>query len=196
MISTIKRWATAVPDGFKFTFKLFREVTHVNNLEFDPAHIAKFMETIAHIGEKKGCVLVQLPPGLDSTHVEQLGRILEAIRQADRERLWKVAVEFRNKGWYNDETREVLRAHNATMVLHDIQKSAPALVSDESTDFVYVRFHGPTGNYRGSYSEAFLKEYAEYVNEWITDGKTVYLYFNNTAGDAFNNARLLNKYVL
>ena len=32
-------------------------------------------------------------------------------------------------------------------------------------DLVYLRFYGPSGNYKGSYSESFLHEYASYVME-------------------------------
>jgi uncharacterized protein YecE (DUF72 family) len=61
---------------------------------------------------------------------------------------------------------------------------------------IYVRFHGPTGNYRGSYPDAFLLEYASYIKEWLSDKKMVCVYFNNTAGDAFNNLTTLKKFVL
>ena len=194
MISTVKRWASSVPEHFKFTFKLFREVTHVKNLDFDAGHIPHFMETITHVGSKKGCVLVQFPPSLLSTHLQELERILSELRRCDPQRAWRVAVEFRNKGWYNDDVRELLHTYNASMVIHDIPASATPLTSEDS-EFVYVRFHGPTGNYRGSYTDAFLQEYAEYVKEWFSEGKTVYNYFNNTAGDAFNNAQRFKKFV-
>ena len=32
-------------------------------------------------------------------------------------------------------------------------------------------------------------EYATYINEWIEEGKIVYVYFNNTMGDAFKNLK-------
>lgn len=35
-------------------------------------------------------------------------------------------------------------------------------------------------------------EYATYINEWIEEGKIVYVYFNNTMGDAFKNLKTLN----
>ena len=57
---------------------------------------------------------------------------------------------------------------------------------------MYLRFHGPTGNYRESYSEDFLNEYATYISAWIEEGKEVYVYFNNTMGDAFNNLKTIN----
>jgi uncharacterized protein YecE (DUF72 family) len=52
-------------------------------------------------------------------------------------------------------------------------------------DLVYLRFYGPSGNYKGSYGESFLHEYASYVMERQQVGKSVY--FNNTAGSALQN---------
>ena len=59
------------------------------------------------------------------------------------------------------------------MVIQDIPKSATPLMNHK-LDFVHIRFHGPTGNYRESYSEDFLKEYASLINEWIEERKIVY----------------------
>jgi uncharacterized protein YecE (DUF72 family) len=64
-----------------------------------------------------------------------------------------------------------------------------------STETVYLRFHGPTGNYRGSYDLTFLKNWSAHIDEWLKSGKTVYVYFNNTMGDAFKNLQTLNKYL-
>jgi uncharacterized protein YecE (DUF72 family) len=56
-----------------------------------------------------------------------------------------------------------------------------------------MRFHGPEGNYRGSYTDEFLKEKAIDIKRWSGEGKDVYVYFNNTAGEAFENAVALKK---
>jgi uncharacterized protein YecE (DUF72 family) len=194
MRRTVEKWSASVNDEFKFTFKLFREVTHCKNMEFDPDHIQQFIEVINHIGDKRGCVLVQFPPSMLETNIHQLDKLLHTIKTADPENRWKVAVEFRNKGWYNDDVYELLESHQAALVIQDIPKSATPTIHT-SSDFFYVRFHGPTGNYRGSYTEAFLQEYAEYVKEWLAEGRTGYVYFNNTAGDAFRNAETFNKIV-
>ena len=190
MKSTPPRWSDSVPSRFKFTFKLFRELTHIKDLFFDAAYLPKFMETISGAGDKKGCLLIQFPPSLESSKLPQLDRLLARIRSADAEHAWNLAVEFRHKGWYNDSVFETLKVHGASLVIHDMPKSATPLTHSLS-DVLYVRFHGPTGNYRGSYTEAFLAEYAGYIKDWMAESKTVYAYFNNTAGDAFNNARTL-----
>lgn len=194
MKSTVARWAASVPEDFRFTFKLFREITHVKNLNFEKTHVERFFEAISFVGHKKGCLLVQFPPGLQYDDA-RFANLLQAFRLADPNEDWKIAVEFRNRTWYNEDVFELLESHRATLVVQDIPASATPLMPGQSS-VIYVRFHGPTGNYRGSYADAFLYEYGEYVREWLTEGKTVYLYFNNTAGDAFNNLKSLNSFII
>jgi uncharacterized protein YecE (DUF72 family) len=120
---------------------------------------------------------------------------LKSIKLNDTNNSWHVAVEFRNKSWYNQDVYDLIEYFKSVIVIHDMPASATPLTNIPA-GFIYLRFHGPTGNYRGSYSDAFLVEYAEYIKEWISEGKTVFVYFNNTAGEAFNNLRSLNKFVL
>lgn len=191
---TIARWSASVHDDFRFTFKLFREITHTKELKFDASLVSGFLDVISHIEMKKGCILVQFPPGLTHEGTHHLQRILDSLRNHDPGRSWNVAVEFRHKSWYTEETYEMLDAYGCALVMHDMPASAsPFDVIDSA--FVYVRFHGPTGNYRGSYSDLFLQEYAEYIQGWLQEGKKVYVYFNNTAGEAFNNLTTLNRYI-
>lgn len=192
--ATLTRWATSVPRDFAFTFKLFRDVTHCKDLDFAPPVVDEFIRTILSIGEKKGCLLIQFPPSLRNEHINQLGKLLSTVKAADPANLWKVAVEFRFSGWYNPDVFDLLEECGAALVLHDIPKSATPM-DQVPSQVVYVRFHGPTGNYRGSYSDAFLHEYAGYITEWLSDGKEVFVYFNNTAGDAFNNCQRLKSFL-
>ena len=60
---------------------------------------------------------------------------------------------------------------------------------------IYVRLHGPNGNYKGSYDNAFLKSYAAKISNWQQKGKTVYCNFNNTMGNALQNLQLLNSFL-
>jgi uncharacterized protein YecE (DUF72 family) len=53
--------------------------------------------------------------------------------------------------------------------------------------FVYLRFHGPEGNYRGGYTQTLLAAWAERITRWLSEQKKVYVYFNNTIGDALND---------
>jgi uncharacterized protein YecE (DUF72 family) len=73
------------------------------------------------------------------------------------------------------------------MVLQDMAKSNSLEVQD-ATDFAYFRYHGPKGDYRGSYDEDFLQAQAQKMRSLLSEGKDVYAYFNNTMGNAFENA--------
>jgi len=126
---------------------------------------------------------------LGNEYISQLDKLLRCIREIEVD--GKIVIEFRNKKWYNDATYDLINFYKAALVIHDIPKSATPMLTHTS-DFMYIRFHGPTGNYRESYSEDFLSEYASYVYEWLEEGKEVYMYFNNTMGDAFNNLKTIN----
>jgi len=43
--------------------------------------------------------------------------------------------------------------------------------------------------------DELLYEYAGYINDWISEGKTVYSYFNNTMGEAISNLFTLSDLV-
>lgn len=189
--ATIARWAASVSENFMFTFKLWKGITHNKGLSFNEEDVSAFFKSINSVNEKKGCLLIQFPPSLGFACIDQLDKLLRCIREVNTTQDWKVAVEFRNKSWYHENVYDLLNFHQAAMVIHDIPKSATPILNHKS-DFMYIRFHGPSGNYRDSYSDDFLNEYATYINEWIQEGKTVYVYFNNTMGDALNNLKTLN----
>ena len=73
------------------------------------------------------------------------------------------------------------------MVLQDMPKSNSLEVAD-SADFANFRYHGPKGDYRGSYEDDFLYTKAQMIRTILNRGKDVYAYFNNTMGNAFENA--------
>jgi uncharacterized protein YecE (DUF72 family) len=63
-----------------------------------------------------------------------------------------------------------------------------------TTDFVYVRMHGPDREhlYSGSYPDADLRWWAMRIGEWDRAGQDVFVYFNNDGeANAVRNARTL-----
>jgi uncharacterized protein YecE (DUF72 family) len=192
---TLSNWLLQVPDHFRFTFKLWREITHVKELDFKEEDVENFFRVISYANSKKGCILIQFPPSIGQAHIRQLEALLRCIKQNNSKHEWRIAVEFRNKSWYSAETYDLLEEYQATMVLQDIPKSAAPMIT-HTADFIYVRFHGPTGNYRESYSQHVLSEYSTFIKEWLAEGKTVYAYFNNTMGDAYRNMQTLDQFIL
>ncbi len=191
---TVLKWAASVPEHFRFTFKLWKGITHNKGLNFSAEDVVTFFDSINAVNEKKGCLLIQLPPSIGREYLNQLRNLLSCINESNPAPNWKIAIEFRNRSWYEEDIYELLNSFKTSLVIQDIPKSPTPLI-DHKSDFLYLRFHGPTGNYRESYSEDFLKEYSSLIKVWIAEGKTVYVYFNNTMGDAFNNLKMLNGFI-
>jgi uncharacterized protein YecE (DUF72 family) len=192
MAATVRRWAAETPAGFTFTFKLFKGITHNKSLLFEEDTITRFMRVINEAGDKKGALLVQFPASITLDSFGQFERLLGVIRDEDPDKSWDVAVEFRHASWYCGETYEVLDGFGAGMVMHDMPKSIPPY---RAFPFEYYRFHGPAGDYKGGYTDAVLKKYADRINTCLQSGKTAYAYFNNTIGDALQNLLTLREAV-
>lgn len=59
---TLRAWRAAVPDGFVFTAKASRCVTHMKKLRDPEQGVARFLERIEVLGDALGPILLQLPP--------------------------------------------------------------------------------------------------------------------------------------
>jgi uncharacterized protein YecE (DUF72 family) len=184
---TYRKWSEMVPDGFQFTVKLWQGITHEET--YDQNDLERFFTAIGCLGNRKGCLLIQFAA---KTKMDFLGfnRLLENIRRLDPHEEWRLAVEFRHTQWYAMEIYEILDEFNASMVLHDMPKCVPPELNKNAA-FVYLRFHGEKGDYRGTYSIRHLRNKANEIHTWLDQGKDVYAYFNNTIGDAISNLQTL-----
>src|SRR5262249_44678038 len=79
--STYERWAESVPRAFAFSVKVPRRITHELRLTKVESEFLTFLEQVSGLGEKLGCLLVQLPPSLrfDASSVESF---LSSLRAA------------------------------------------------------------------------------------------------------------------
>src|SRR5690606_33476444 len=93
--------------------------------------------------------------------------------------------------WYREEVFALLNAYGMAIVLHDKDGHGFINIQYDQANFIYLRFHGPKGDYGGSYDDVVLNEYSSYINKWLTEGKEVYAYFNNTMGAAIANLETL-----
>ncbi|MEP6748209.1 MAG: DUF72 domain-containing protein [Bacteroidota bacterium] len=195
MPATFEKWSNEVADGFKFTVKLWREITHAKALTGKLDDINFFMKAANRIdNKKKGCLLIQFPASITINFIGKIQKILKRITGLNTGHQWNVCVEFRHISWYTREMYAMLDGFNASLVLHDMPAS---IMFDLHTaaKVVYLRFHGIKGDYKGTYDDVLLKKYAAKIKMWIQEGKDVYAYFNNTIGAAFENARRLSDLV-
>jgi uncharacterized protein YecE (DUF72 family) len=191
---TVQRWASEAGTEFRFTFKLWKEITHIKELNYDPENVLRFLRIINAAGHSKGSILIQFPASIKASLFSKVRQLLNDIRKSGLSDGWHLAVEFRDPSWYADQVFEMLESFSAGIVRHDMPKSYTPII-DMQHDFVYLRFHGEKGDYRGGYSDDVLADYAEYIRSRTREGLTVYAYFNNTLGDAVMNATTLRAMV-
>lgn len=190
MAATVSKWANDVPDHFKFTFKLSKEITHQKGLDFDREKVKHFMEVISAVGNKKGCLLIQFPPSIRLGDIRQIRLLINELRITDPHQEWNIAIEVRHPSLYHSSLYKLSEDYHVGIVIQD-KPQAPTPHLETNLPFIYLRFHGPDGDYRGSYQDPVLYEYTSYIKEWIADGKIVYTYFNNTMGKAIENLNTL-----
>jgi len=192
--STFKKWSEEVSDNFKFTVKLWRGITHVKKLLYSLDDIDVFMQAANCLGNKKGCLLMQFPASITFEYLHEVEKIIQRLDQINSDGGWRLAIEFRHLTWYNNLTYSMLARYNSSLVLHDMPASRTPM-DNPCNDIVYLRFHGPNGDYKGSYNDEALESYAVNIRNRLQEGKDVYVYFNNTIGSALHNAQSLQKLI-
>lgn len=186
-VGTLAAWRKAAPDGFLFSMKASRYITHMKKLKDPKSSVKKFFATVDKLGSRLGPILFQLPPKW-KPNMDRLGEFLEALPARHR-----YAFEFRDSRWFDDEVFDILVQHNAAFCIYHLAGfETPHHVT---ADFAYVRLHGPDDAYEGSYCNKTLKQWADSINSWASDGLDVYCYFDNDeAGHAPLNAQTLAGY--
>lgn len=179
--STLDAWRETVPERFVFAVKASRYITHMKKLKEPEEPVDTFLGRVRALGEHLGPILFQLPP---NWHFN--GRRLDAFLDLLPTDL-HCAFELRDPDWLNEEAYEILSKHDAAFCIYDFHgRQSPKTVT---TDFVYVRLHGPYDAYRGKYDTESLAGWAGAFSTWREEGRDVYCYFDNDeAGYAVQNA--------
>jgi uncharacterized protein YecE (DUF72 family) len=185
-VRAVEQWAASAPDDFLFAFKLGAFGTHRKKLRDAASWLPNHLDRAERLGRALGPNLVQLPPRWR----RNAARLDEFLSIAPASIRW--AVELRDPSWLHDETFEVLRRHNAALCIHDLLTDHPFLLT---TDWTYVRFHGPNATvrpYHDAYGPSRLRPWAERLDEVLAAGRDVYCYFNNDYfGHAVRDAQYL-----
>ncbi len=168
----VARWVEQTPDDFLFSVKASRYLTHVKRLAGIEQGIARFYECIEPLieAEQLGPVLWQLPENFhrDDTRLDRALALLPAGRHA---------FEFRHPSWFTPEVYELLRAHDAALVIGD-HPDRPFQSYELTASWTYIRFHHGRRGRRGNYSERELAAWARRLQGWREQAE-VLAYFNN-----------------
>jgi uncharacterized protein YecE (DUF72 family) len=177
-VAAVEQWAAQAPPDFVFAAKLGAFGSHRMKLRDAARWLPNHLDRICRLGRALGPTLVQLPPRWRRDVV----RLDEFLAAAPRTLRW--AVELRDRSWLHDDVFAVLERHGTALCIHDLLEHHPWICT---TDWTYVRFHGPnarTRKYVGRYGGRRLWRAAARVADWAAEGRDAYVYFNNDHGGA------------
>lgn len=197
LASTFEKWCDETPDDFVFAVKLSRFITHRKKLVGVREPLTRFFRNAKHMGNKLRVVLIQLPPSLKYDK-KLLAKFMADVRATSaREKIAvRFALEPRHKTWIENaaEVTAAMRKAEVALVFPHSAKipSFPAEGKNVTTDFVYVRFHGPSEWAASRYGPRRLRPWATRIRGWLKSGVEVFVYFNNDIhGHAIHDARTL-----
>ncbi|MFW6194899.1 MAG: DUF72 domain-containing protein, partial [Chloroflexota bacterium] len=82
------------------------------------------------------------------------------------------------RSWFNPDVYKVLSRHGAAICVYHL--AGYLSPKEVTTDFLYIRLHGPGRAYEGEYGLPGLGGWAGAIRSWARDqGKDVYCYFDN-----------------
>ncbi len=173
--STLLKWASETPAGFRFCMKANRGLTYSAEA-FDKVGLARaFTQRIGALGDKLGPVLLQFPP-VRQKNVALLDSLLAALQRP-------AAVEFRHDSWFAGDTYEVIREHGGALVVTDEEKWPRApLVALGAISYFRLR--------RG-YTRATLEPWIGKVRSALSTHDEVHVYFKHDSQSPALAERLL-----
>jgi uncharacterized protein YecE (DUF72 family) len=181
--STFAAWAERTPADFIMAVKASRYLTHILRLAEPREPVERLLTRARELGDKLGPILLQLPPSMQ-LDLARLDAVLAAFPADVR-----VAVEFRHKSWWIDETKRVLTERRAALCLAD--RLGPVSPVWRTTDWTYLRFHTGRAHPIPCYGRQALESWVRRLDEHWTPSSDAYVYFNNDPhACALRDARL------
>lgn len=187
----IEGWLERTPKDFRFCVKLSRLITHNKRLSGCEDALGTFLDRVDLLSSRMGPVLAQLPPSLEFDE-DTVGTFIG---------LWTgmttvpLAVEARHESWMGRSVGDWLTGQGVIPVIADSGGRWPMAATPDQGP-VYLRYHGPEELYSSGYSPQKLGYEAKRVREWLSQGRAVWAFFNNTdQGDAWRDAERLARLV-
>ncbi len=184
---TLESWFETAPEGFIFSVKASRYITHLKQLNHTEEHVKDFCSLAGRLKEKLGPVLFQLPPRfkLNENNLDKLKKFLSSLPPGQ-----ETVLEFRDPGWWTGGAYSLLEEYGAAFCAVSGLEMPSEII--ETSDIAYLRFHG--SDYSTSYTEEELRDFSEKIKK--LDAGKVYAYFNNDSNAfAVQNALRLKEFL-
>jgi uncharacterized protein YecE (DUF72 family) len=167
--ATFRKWASEVPDGFIFSVKGPRFVTHRSDLSEAGDSISRFVNSgVTELGDRLGPLLWQFPPTKKFDEAD-FAAFLELLpRDFDGTRLRHV-VEVRHASFCVPEFVRLLRRHETPVVFSE-HETYPA-IADVTGDFLYLRLQKGEDSIPTAYPPDGIAAWADRLRGWLA-GRT------------------------
>jgi uncharacterized protein YecE (DUF72 family) len=182
--ATYARWAESVPDGFRFSVKIPKLISHELALAGAGAALDAFLGEATCLGAKLGCLLVQLPPKqeLDRRVAARFFTMLRRRFDGD------VVLEPRNATWFTTDAAHLMADHRIARVAADPARVPDAAEPGGWDGIVYYRLHGSPRMYYSSYDRPSLESLAVRLVTAAARAPCWCIFDNTTLGAAAENA--------
>jgi uncharacterized protein YecE (DUF72 family) len=157
----LTQWTQQVPEHFTFTLKAPRRITHEQRLRESESSVTEFMRRAGALGSRLGVVLFQLPPNLK----KDLPRLLAFLGLLPAG--VRVAFEFRNASWQDEEVYEALRSRGVMLCVTDTDEGDTPFVVTSDAGYLRLR--------RTQYNDDELRAWVERIAE--KQRTRTYVYF-------------------
>ena len=190
--ATWRKWSDAVPADFRFAVKMPKAISHGARLRECSPLLDAFIAQVSNLGDKLGCLLLQLPPSL----AWDAGVALPFFEQLRRVYRGPVACEPRHASWFNAAVSRALREHAIARAAADPARLPRAALPAGDRRFCYVRLHGSPRIYYDAYDAATLTRIAAHLRCPEGVRRECWCIFDNTAaGHATGNALELREQI-
>lgn len=174
---SVMEWKEQTPDGFKFSLKFPRIITHIKMLKNCEEEAAAFIERVELLKEKLGPLLLQFPYAFTDDHALPLRDFLKDLPKQHR-----YVVEVRNRKLLNESFYSLLRDNHAALAWVD----SPLMpeINEVTPDFIYVRWEGDRRKVKGTLGKtemdrvASIKLWTKRISQLAHEETDVFGYFS------------------
>jgi uncharacterized protein YecE (DUF72 family) len=172
--ATFQKWHDETPDGFVFSVKAPRFVTHRKRLAEGASSLERFLGSgVMRLGAKLGPINWQLPP-TKHFDADDLAEFLALLPRELDGRALRHVLEVRHASFDCEEAISLVREHRVALV--EAGDSTYPHLDARTAPFSYLRLMGTKASAPKGYPPAALTRWRERAQS-LARGGDVFLYF-------------------
>lgn len=158
-------WVDGTPDGFRFTLKAPRRITHFARLKGCEELVDAFCDVAQTLGPRLGALLFQLPPNFKKD-VDVLASFCGMLPPRA-----PAAFEFRHASWHDTDVFECLERHGFALCIADSEKLTTPVTATAGFGYLRLRDQG--------YGPAEIDHWADVVEGYQDRWRETFVYFKH-----------------